>query len=111
MQIKSVDYSSRIPRIRKRDVAKLETTQDWARGRQSIRPGLDRSFHVKEGKQVSEKQSLIGDAGKRREDQLDVAARLHNGPSQESQRADAQKPGDRPPNHVDVGRVIADRAN
>ena len=50
--------------------------------------GTDGRLHFKKCKQVGEEQCLVRNTGKRRENLLDVGARLHNSSGQKSQRAD-----------------------
>ena len=110
-EIHPVENESRTTGIPERDVTKLESAQDRPWSRQPIRLGPNGRLHFKECKQVSEEECLVRDAGEGRENLLDIAAGLKNGPRKKGQCADAEGARDCSPNHEHVSRVIAHRAD
>ena len=65
----------------------------------------------KKCKQVREEQRLIRDTGKRGENLLDIAARLHNSAGQKDHLADGEESGCGSPDYVDIGGVITGSAD
>src|SRR5205085_230028 len=111
LEVQAIKHQARAAGIAEGNIAELEAAHDGARSRQGIRLGANGWLHVEEGQQVGEEQSLIGNAGKGGENLLNVAADLHNGAGQGSEGTDGDGAQQRPPDHVDVGGVVADGAD
>src|SRR5579875_216776 len=97
----------RVARVSERYVTELQSSLDGARHGQCVRLGNDPGFHLEELEQIRHEQSLIGDAGERGEELLDIRARAGNSSSQKHQRADGQRPRNCFVDYVRIRAVIA----
>ena len=111
-KLKSRQHSPFRPGISKGDIPELESLPNWPRHPQTIHLRLHRRLHLEERQQIGKEQRLVGNAGSRREDLLQVRARLHDGVRQQVELADiAVLPADRPPDHEDIRAVVAQRCD